>query len=115
MPRSAAAIFFFCNATATTKIYTLSLHDALPIARAPAQRHRRRVDGPRDLERRAERLHESGRARAGAPHRAHERQRPQALQAREVEVRVAVALPRATAEAERRRPVESRDVDAARD
>src|SRR5262245_66043152 len=24
--------FFFCNATATTEIYTLSLHDALPIS-----------------------------------------------------------------------------------
>src|SRR5436309_1938937 len=30
-------IFFFFNDTATTEIYTLSLHDALPIAaRAPA-------------------------------------------------------------------------------
>src|SRR5207237_8981588 len=26
--------FFFCNATATTEIYTLSLHDALPIYEA---------------------------------------------------------------------------------
>src|SRR6476620_12709855 len=26
--------FFFCNDTATTEIYTLSLHDALPISRA---------------------------------------------------------------------------------
>src|SRR5438093_10626653 len=26
--------FFFCNDTATTEIYTLSLHDALPIWRA---------------------------------------------------------------------------------
>ena len=26
--------FFFCNDTATTEIYTLSLHDALPIFRA---------------------------------------------------------------------------------
>src|SRR6267142_218889 len=30
--------FFFFNATATTEIYTLSLHDALPIARPPAFR-----------------------------------------------------------------------------
>src|SRR5215216_7621459 len=30
-------LLFFCNDTATTEIYTLSLHDALPIsARAPA-------------------------------------------------------------------------------
>src|SRR6266478_8488499 len=28
--------FFFFNDTATTEIYTLSLHDALPIASAPA-------------------------------------------------------------------------------
>src|SRR3989442_12047746 len=28
--------FFFFNDTATTEIYTLSLHDALPICRAPA-------------------------------------------------------------------------------
>src|SRR3712207_9224922 len=33
---------FFFNDTATTEIYTLSLHDALPISR---------VDGPRGLER----------------------------------------------------------------
>ena len=26
-------VFFFFNATATTEIYTLSLHDALPISR----------------------------------------------------------------------------------
>src|SRR5439155_17065126 len=29
--------FFFFNATATTEIYTLSLHDALPIFRGAAQ------------------------------------------------------------------------------
>src|SRR3712207_7218377 len=29
--------FFFFNDTATTEIYTLSLHDALPISRAEAQ------------------------------------------------------------------------------
>src|SRR2546430_14421632 len=28
--------FFFFNDTATTEIYTLSLHDALPISRSPA-------------------------------------------------------------------------------
>src|SRR3712207_6943558 len=33
-------IFFFFNDTATTEIYTLSLHDALPIYR------RRPIDGP---------------------------------------------------------------------
>src|SRR5256885_8550013 len=41
-------IFFFFNDTATTEIYTLSLHDALPISARSAeisrrlQRHRRR-------------------------------------------------------------------------
>src|SRR2546427_9088264 len=30
-------IFFFFNDTATTEIYTLSLHDALPICRAKGQ------------------------------------------------------------------------------
>src|SRR2546430_12789316 len=30
--------FFFFNDTATTEIYTLSLHDALPISRATARR-----------------------------------------------------------------------------
>src|SRR2546422_8319924 len=29
------SMFFFFNDTATTEIYTLSLHDALPISRAP--------------------------------------------------------------------------------
>src|SRR2546426_7121743 len=32
--------FFFFNDTATTEIYTLSLHDALPISRASAGRRR---------------------------------------------------------------------------
>src|SRR5256885_11722526 len=31
-------MLFFFNDTATTEIYTLSLHDALPISRAPAPR-----------------------------------------------------------------------------
>src|ERR1044072_8236503 len=33
---------FFFNDTATTEIYTLSLHDALPIYRPPRRWHRRR-------------------------------------------------------------------------
>ena len=32
--RSDMAFFFFFNDTATTEIYTLSLHDALPISHA---------------------------------------------------------------------------------
>src|SRR2546422_5040858 len=35
--------FFFFNDTATTEIYTLSLHDALPILRARARRARRKT------------------------------------------------------------------------
>src|SRR3712207_8919975 len=38
-------LFFFLNDTATTEIYTLSLHDALPISCLPgcgSQRYRRR-------------------------------------------------------------------------
>src|SRR5260370_10867932 len=41
--------FFFFNDTATTEIYTLSLHDALPISRVPAraaQAHRRQLPEP---------------------------------------------------------------------
>src|SRR2546430_12439258 len=41
------ACFFFLNDTATTEIYTLSLHDALPIFRALRQPDPRRV--PADL------------------------------------------------------------------
>src|SRR3712207_7291519 len=42
---SRSILFFFFNDTATTEIYTLSLHDALPISarsgrRAPGARHR---------------------------------------------------------------------------
>src|SRR2546428_13494330 len=41
--RSLLTIFFFFNDTATTEIYTLSLHDALPISarRRPSRRHPR--------------------------------------------------------------------------
>src|SRR2546430_7140354 len=39
---SAGHFFFFFNDTATTEIYTLSLHDALPISAPPA----RSVPGP---------------------------------------------------------------------
>src|SRR2546425_3777383 len=35
-------LFFFFNDTATTEIYTLSLHDALPISRRTAPSRRRR-------------------------------------------------------------------------
>src|SRR5215207_11496349 len=34
-PRAFVLLFFFFNDTATTEIYTLSLHDALPISARP--------------------------------------------------------------------------------
>src|SRR2546427_8860889 len=40
-------LFFFFNDTATTEIYTLSLHDALPISSAPARRARLDAAPPR--------------------------------------------------------------------
>src|SRR5947207_11716201 len=43
MPMSPSAPFFFSD-TATTEIYTLSLHDALPICRHAARAQRRRQD-----------------------------------------------------------------------
>src|SRR5215208_7490753 len=38
-------LFFFFNDTATTEIYTLSLHDALPISLVPEMRRPRQGDG----------------------------------------------------------------------
>src|ERR1039458_10841591 len=35
-PRHVCSLFFFFNDTATTDIYTLSLHDALPISSPPS-------------------------------------------------------------------------------
>src|SRR5215203_6227933 len=37
---AACLLFFFFNDTATTEIYTLSLHDALPISAVGARRNR---------------------------------------------------------------------------
>src|SRR2546422_4136555 len=50
-------VFFFFNDTATTEIYTLSLHDALPICRndrrhAQALLSRRRQNSPAAVQRR---------------------------------------------------------------
>src|SRR3712207_8025687 len=38
-------MFFFFNDTATTEIYTLSLHDALPICRRPVEEVEQKEDG----------------------------------------------------------------------
>src|SRR5687768_18598848 len=46
MSHISLAHFFFFNDTATTEIYTLSLHDALPIWRHRHPRPRRRSPGP---------------------------------------------------------------------
>src|SRR3989442_8731974 len=44
--RPPASCLFFFNDTATTEIYTLSLHDALPICSTPRSSQRRRVRSP---------------------------------------------------------------------
>src|SRR5258708_40027861 len=49
--RRPSRIFFF-NDTATTEIYTLSLHDALPISSRAQSRHRERGIAPRGRGRR---------------------------------------------------------------
>src|SRR5205823_14833546 len=41
LPPPTFSLFFFSNATSTTAIYTLSLHDALPIYRGDRRRHDR--------------------------------------------------------------------------
>src|SRR2546427_9585713 len=73
-----SCIFFFFNDTATTEIYTLSLHDALPIS---DQRQRqgmspepvRRVEVGREPEREAE-AHPPGLTPAQGPHHGGERE-----------------------------------------
>src|SRR4051794_41877338 len=66
--RSIFVFFFFFNDTATTEIYTLSLHDALPIYVPVSVKMRRGVDdgsrsalelGPRLVDRKSTRLNSS--------------------------------------------------------
>src|SRR5256885_11483523 len=45
-PHPSISSFFFFNDTATTEIYTLSLHDALPICARPGRRLRGRGHTP---------------------------------------------------------------------
>src|SRR5438094_2426285 len=59
--RASLSLFFFFHDTATTEIYTLSLHDALPISRSP----RRRPAPPPTV----------GRPRSGPPRRRGRRDR----------------------------------------
>src|SRR5690349_23079524 len=44
-----SSFFFFFNDTATTEIYTLSLHDALPIYSSPSPMPWRDRGGPRNI------------------------------------------------------------------
>src|SRR3989454_1236222 len=66
--------FFFFNDTATTEIYTLSLHDALPICRAQGRRGRARAQDPDPRAQGVLRLAagSSARARPPAPDRSEE-------------------------------------------
>src|SRR2546422_3074871 len=54
--RPATLSFFFFNDTATTEIYTLSLHDALPISEVPLNRPRREPHPLCDVRRAAQSL-----------------------------------------------------------
>src|SRR5256885_6404726 len=56
------SLFFFFNDTATTEIYTLSLHDALPISDGRADAGRQHVHPALDR-------HGEGVGPAGQPHR----------------------------------------------
>src|SRR2546422_58263 len=71
--------FFFFNDTATTEIYTLSLHDALPISRRPGRDlplhlpRARAIPVPQGVGRRARRGPRAGGVRAGGRAQARER------------------------------------------
>ena len=43
-------MFFFFNDTATTEIYTLSLHDALPICREKSDEKQNRKNNQSDIQ-----------------------------------------------------------------
>src|SRR5258708_20147575 len=77
-------LFFFFNDTATTEIYTLSLHDALPIS-TPASRDDARTCAirARDFARDASRIrnHSRDRARDSPARRTHPRRRAEVLRA----------------------------------
>src|SRR3712207_8979543 len=62
------ALVFFFNETATTEIYTLSLHDALPISHATRRRAHAASSGPRGRARARRRATRS--PRRGSPYRA---------------------------------------------
>src|SRR5256885_4140020 len=73
--------FFFFNDTATTEIYTLSLHDALPISAAGHdQSHLHRAEGRAGLWRLHERGLEGGGRRLSLPLRARSEEHTSELQ-----------------------------------
>src|SRR5204863_9703508 len=49
-PRDLYSLFFFFNDTATTEIYTLSLHDALPISSLNIRHNLSSSKGPKPLQ-----------------------------------------------------------------
>src|SRR5215203_6187099 len=76
-------LFFFFNDTATTEIYTLSLHDALPIFRDPARRGKR---GDGERQQAVARVAELAEAPDAIPHRGQdERRRTHGAPAEQVE------------------------------
>src|SRR3712207_7127071 len=64
---SICSVFFF-NDTATTEIYTLSLHDALPISGVARPGHREPPGPLRQPPQRERRHHRAARPRFGATH-----------------------------------------------
>src|SRR2546427_13228913 len=64
--------FFFFNDTATTEIYTLSLHDALPISAARPRRDPGAGVSPRPVRRLAQPGVRAGRGACGRPGRSEE-------------------------------------------
>src|SRR6266550_9171406 len=90
-------LFFFFNDTATTEIYTLSLHDALPISlggRMPRGRRRMRRAGGVDRRRRA----------AAAPRARRDRQ------GHSCEAQVRLSVHQRAVDAEEARPVPAEPV-----
>src|SRR2546422_6184174 len=65
---STVFFFFFFNDTATTEIYTLSLHDALPIWRAGRSHHSNPKALPADLARESASLGDRKSTRLNSSH-----------------------------------------------
>src|SRR5258708_6690705 len=128
-----SSVFFFFNDTATTEIYTLSLHDALPISlisrgggdrnESPLRRAFSSLLAARHPEHRLRSLHEHDRARrephqggdARAPGDEHERaEKKRAQRRRRREVPPLEAFAKEPGIAREREPVEGRARDEQR-